>query len=75
MGASGGAIAIDDAWRAEYTAAYESFGAKGERVLGFAYLEVSTLAPHHLWYTVPRCLGCLGWRTQHLCVAHARRSE
>ena len=54
MASSGTAIAIDDAWRAEYTAAYESFGAKGERVLGFAYLEVSTLAPHH--YGTP-CLG------------------
>ena len=57
MGSNGAAVAIDDVWRAEYTTAYESFGAKGERVLGFAYLEVSTLAPHLLYYTVPQCLA------------------
>ena len=30
-------IPVDEAWRAKYNEAYEGLGARGERVLGFAY--------------------------------------
>jgi len=58
-------VAIDDAWKAKYNAAYEGLGGKGERVLGFAYRKMKDHASDFEYTQKPE----MNFKLDDLCFA------